>query len=217
MVVSWRGGGGRHDRRCGASPVATEAIAVYCFILMSRTEGGRKSRGQTKQGNRRAIIDSNLHQGRRDQTGWQMGTKLGGDSIQSNAGECLAAWGGLGASSGRADAVVSRGGFQRTRVEGVRINYQLNEANGGEQTTATRTTHSEELVSNTSGRVVLSIVKVVKEILSWDAVRIDVSDADRQRLETDPQGTSRTAVAGRGTGIARVWGWGEPARARCSI
>lgn len=45
-----------------------------------------------------------------------------------------------------------------------------------------------------------------------DAVRIDVSEADRQRLETDPQGTSRTVVTGRGRGLGE-FGVGGPARA----
>lgn len=48
--------GGRSTRlRGGARLVATEAIAVDGLISNSRMDGGRESRGQTEQGNRRAM------------------------------------------------------------------------------------------------------------------------------------------------------------------
>lgn len=82
-----------------------------------------------------------------------VGTKLGGDSIRSNPmpESCF------GCSGGRTGCALSRGGgASRGPGYKLRFNYQLNEANEVEQTTATRTTHSGKLVSNTSSWVVLS-------------------------------------------------------------
>lgn len=63
----------------------------------------------------------------------------------------------MGASKRESRCGCISGGLPEDPGRRRRINYQLNEANGGEQTTATRTTHSVELVSNTSGRVVLAV------------------------------------------------------------